>query len=210
MPRTRGGGSSIRRQRRPAPRGSNRCCARASAPPERRARRPRGSARCATSPSTPGTVDWLRQVWEKKETVTGLPLAEADYTALALELAVRQVDGWNEHPEDPAVADRESRSQGPLPVRDAGALRRSGGARAVVPVARATSTIVAASRGCSKASATCIIRCARTRRRNTCSRRSTCCGKSRRPAISSSRSDGSTPRSAATRARMWPTPCAGS
>jgi len=45
---------------------------------------------------TPGTVQWLRQVWEKKETVTGLPLAEADYTALALELAVRQVDGWND------------------------------------------------------------------------------------------------------------------
>jgi aminopeptidase N len=33
-------------------------------------------------------------VWEKKDTVTGLPLAEADYTTLALELAVRQVDGW--------------------------------------------------------------------------------------------------------------------
>jgi aminopeptidase N len=45
---------------------------------------------------TPGTVGWLRQVWEKKETVTGLPLAEADYTTLALELAVRQVDGWSE------------------------------------------------------------------------------------------------------------------
>jgi aminopeptidase N len=34
-------------------------------------------------------------VWEKKENVTGLPLAEADYTSLALALAVRQVDGWN-------------------------------------------------------------------------------------------------------------------
>ena len=45
---------------------------------------------------TPGTVTWLRQVWEKKETVTGLPLAEADYTSLALELAVRQVDGWSD------------------------------------------------------------------------------------------------------------------
>ena len=44
---------------------------------------------------TPGTVTWLRQVWEKKDSVTGLPLAEADYTALALELAVRQVDGWS-------------------------------------------------------------------------------------------------------------------
>ena len=27
--------------------------------------------------------------------MSGLPLAEADYTALALELAVRQVDGWS-------------------------------------------------------------------------------------------------------------------
>jgi aminopeptidase N len=45
---------------------------------------------------TPGTVNWLRQVWEKKETVQGLPLAEADYTSLALELAVRQVDGWSD------------------------------------------------------------------------------------------------------------------
>jgi aminopeptidase N len=43
---------------------------------------------------TPGTVTWLRQVWEKKDTVPGLPLAEADFTALALELAVREVDGW--------------------------------------------------------------------------------------------------------------------
>jgi aminopeptidase N len=45
---------------------------------------------------TPGTVNWLRQVWEKKDTIAGLPLAEADYTSLALDLAVRQVDGWNE------------------------------------------------------------------------------------------------------------------
>jgi aminopeptidase N len=44
---------------------------------------------------TPGTVTWLRAIWEKKENVAGLPLAEADYTALALELAVREVDGWS-------------------------------------------------------------------------------------------------------------------
>ena len=43
---------------------------------------------------TPDTVAWLRRVWAKTETVPGLPLAEADYTALALELAVREVDGW--------------------------------------------------------------------------------------------------------------------
>ncbi len=45
---------------------------------------------------TPGTVGWLRQVWEKTETVTGLPLAETDYSTLAQELAVRQVDGWKD------------------------------------------------------------------------------------------------------------------
>ncbi|MDO8678473.1 MAG: M1 family aminopeptidase [Acidobacteriota bacterium] len=45
---------------------------------------------------TPGTVGWLQQVWAQKEKVPGLPLAEADYTALALELAVRQVDGWRD------------------------------------------------------------------------------------------------------------------
>ena len=45
---------------------------------------------------TPATVTWLRRVWEKHENVAGLPLAEADYTALALELAVRQVDGWSD------------------------------------------------------------------------------------------------------------------
>jgi aminopeptidase N len=43
---------------------------------------------------TPDTVAWLRRVWGKEETVTGLPLAEADYTTLALELAVRQVPDW--------------------------------------------------------------------------------------------------------------------
>ncbi len=43
---------------------------------------------------TPSTVAWLRRVWEKNETVEGLPLAEADYSTLALELAVREVADW--------------------------------------------------------------------------------------------------------------------
>ena len=43
---------------------------------------------------TPPTVEWLRKVWAKTEVVPGLPLAEADYTNLALDLAVREVDGW--------------------------------------------------------------------------------------------------------------------
>jgi aminopeptidase N len=45
---------------------------------------------------TPDTVGWLREVWEKKQSVPGLPLAENDYSALAQELAVRQVDGWKD------------------------------------------------------------------------------------------------------------------
>ena len=44
---------------------------------------------------TPATVGWLQQIWAKKDAVPGLPLAETDYTALALGLAVRQVDGWS-------------------------------------------------------------------------------------------------------------------
>jgi aminopeptidase N len=43
---------------------------------------------------TPDTVAWLRRVWAKSEHVAGLPLAEADYSTLALELAVREVNGW--------------------------------------------------------------------------------------------------------------------
>jgi len=45
---------------------------------------------------TPSTVQWLAQVWEKKETVQGLPLAETDYTSLALDLAVRSVSGGDD------------------------------------------------------------------------------------------------------------------
>jgi imidazolonepropionase-like amidohydrolase len=45
--------------------------------------------------SSAETTAWMRRVWEQKEPIEGLPLAEADYTALALELAVREVAGWN-------------------------------------------------------------------------------------------------------------------
>ena len=45
---------------------------------------------------TPETVAWLRGVWAKTEAMPGLPLAETDYTALALDLGVREVDGWKE------------------------------------------------------------------------------------------------------------------
>ena len=43
---------------------------------------------------TAPTVDWLRQVWARQVRIDGLPLSETDETALALELAVREVDGW--------------------------------------------------------------------------------------------------------------------
>lgn len=43
---------------------------------------------------TGDTVAWLRRVWEKAETVPGLPMAEPDELTLALELAVREVPGW--------------------------------------------------------------------------------------------------------------------
>jgi aminopeptidase N len=41
--------------------------------------------------TTPATLAWLAKVWDRTETVAGLPLAEADYSALALDLAVREV-----------------------------------------------------------------------------------------------------------------------
>lgn len=41
-------------------------------------------------------VGWLRRVWEQKETIPGLPLAEPDFATLAQELAVREVPGWRE------------------------------------------------------------------------------------------------------------------
>jgi aminopeptidase N len=42
------------------------------------------------------TLAWLQRVWEQKETIPGLPLAEPDYIALAEELAVREVPGWDQ------------------------------------------------------------------------------------------------------------------
>jgi aminopeptidase N len=42
------------------------------------------------------TLAWLRRVWEEKDPVPGLPLAEADFASLAQELALREVAGWRE------------------------------------------------------------------------------------------------------------------
>ncbi|MFN8061330.1 MAG: M1 family aminopeptidase [Vicinamibacterales bacterium] len=41
--------------------------------------------------TTPPTLAWLTAVWDQSEAVPGLPLAEADYSTLAMELAVRDV-----------------------------------------------------------------------------------------------------------------------
>jgi aminopeptidase N len=42
------------------------------------------------------TLAWLQRVWEKKESIAGLPLAEPDYSSLAQDLAVREVSGWRD------------------------------------------------------------------------------------------------------------------
>ncbi len=44
----------------------------------------------------PQSVDRLLRIWRKELDVPGLTLAEGDYTALAEELAIREVDGWSE------------------------------------------------------------------------------------------------------------------
>ena len=41
------------------------------------------------------SLAWLERVWRREEQVPGLPLAEPDEIALALELAVREVPGWS-------------------------------------------------------------------------------------------------------------------
>ena len=63
---------------------------------------------------------WLRRCGTQKETVPGLPLAETDYTTLALELAVREVDGWSDILDDAAGRienpDRKARFEFVMPA----------------------------------------------------------------------------------------------
>jgi len=77
---------------------------------------------------TAPTVEWLRKVWAKSETVPGLPLAEADYTTLALELAVREVDGWKGILADQLTRienpDRKGRFQFVMPALSADPIER--------------------------------------------------------------------------------------
>ena len=46
--------------------------------------------------TTARTTQWLREVWAERVTIPGLPLAETDYTRLALELSVREPTGWRD------------------------------------------------------------------------------------------------------------------
>ncbi len=41
-------------------------------------------------------IRWLEAVWRRQERIAGLPLAETDEIAMALELAVREVPAWRE------------------------------------------------------------------------------------------------------------------
>ena len=103
---------------------SSGCCGRGST------RRPRASLKSAwfsalrDTAQSPAVLDWLERVWRKTEPVPGLPLAEPDYITLALELAVREVPAWQEILDQQLARTRESRSQGALRVRPAGARRR--------------------------------------------------------------------------------------
>jgi aminopeptidase N len=73
--------------------------------------------------ATPESVTWLRRVWAQQEKIAGLPLAEPDYIALALQLAVREVPGWQSiieaqvtHTQNP---DRKARLQFVIPALSA-------------------------------------------------------------------------------------------
>jgi len=48
---------------------------------------------CRDAMTTADGVRWLERIWRREERVTGLPFAETDEIALAMELAVREVPG---------------------------------------------------------------------------------------------------------------------
>ena len=75
---------------------------------------------------------WLERVWRREEQVPGLTLAEPDEIAMALELAVREVPGWQKILAAQLERTREPRSQGALRLRDAGAVGRRRRTRACV------------------------------------------------------------------------------
>jgi aminopeptidase N len=79
---------------------------------------------------TTPTLSWLTRVWKRETTVPGLTLAEADFIALAQELAVREVPGWDailrEQVERTQNPDRKARLQFVLPALSADASERDG------------------------------------------------------------------------------------
>jgi len=57
---------------------------------------------------SPDGLAWLERVWRREESIPGLRLAEADEITLALELAVREVRGW-----DDILSTEEARIENP-------------------------------------------------------------------------------------------------
>ena len=82
---------------------------------------------------TPTTVAWLRALWQREATIPGLPLVEADETALAYALAVRGVERGATHARCAARPHHEPGPQGALRVRPRCGLVRRRRARALVP-----------------------------------------------------------------------------
>jgi aminopeptidase N len=84
---------------------------------------------------TAPTVAWLRKVWAKTETVPGPAAGRGRLHQPGAGTRRARGGGVEGDSGRAADADRESGSQGPVPVRDAGALGRPGRARSLVPVA---------------------------------------------------------------------------
>ncbi len=123
----------------------------------------------------------------RRRTVPGLTLAEPDYITLALRAgACARCRRWpailDEQPARIENPDRKAR----FAVRPAGAVGRPGGARRVLRSAEGCRRRGSASRGCSRASATCTIplRAAPSEKLHP-ARASSCCGRSSGPATSS-------------------------
>ena len=117
-----------RRTRTRAARRTRRC---GTVSPRRR-RRPLKAAYFSTLRDvalTRPTVSWLTAVWREDERVPGLTLSEADYVAMAKELAVRAVPGLAGDPRPADRANEEPRPQGSADVRHAGVVVESGRAR---------------------------------------------------------------------------------
>jgi aminopeptidase N len=81
--------------------------------------------------TTPEGLAYLERVWRRREPIPGLTFAENDYIDMAQELALRDVKGsagiWTNSTEH-----HQSRPQGPIRVRHAGAVIGRGGTRCVL------------------------------------------------------------------------------